>query len=79
MGRLASTEQINDDILSFHEIDRLASDAEYAERMERFRAELVTSSGTCLCAELIFLPYFLAEASCSIINLYQPRVFQLGS
>lgn len=79
MGRLASTEQINDDILSFHEIDRLASDVEYAERMKRFRAELVVSSCTCLCAELIFLPYFLAEASCSIINLYQPRVFQLGS
>lgn len=70
---------MNDDIPSFHEIDRLTSDVEYAERMERFRAGLVTSSGTCLCAELIFLPYFLAEASCSLINLYQPRVFQLGS
>lgn len=70
---------MNDEIPSFHEIDRLASDVEYAERMKRFHAELVISSGTCLCAELIFLPYFLAEASCSIINLYQPRVFQLGS
>lgn len=67
------------DVPSLHEIDRLASDVKYAERMERFRAELVVSSGTCLCAELIFLPYFLAEASCSIINLYQPRLFQLGS
>lgn len=70
---------MNDDVPSLHEIDGLASDVEFAQRMERFRAELVTSSGTCLCAELIFLPYFLAEASCSIINLYQPRVFQLGS
>lgn len=67
------------DIPSFHETDGLASNVEFAERMKRFRAELVISSGTCLCAELFFLRYFLAEASCSIINLYQPRVFQLGS
>lgn len=58
MGRLASTEQINDDVPSFHEIDRLASDVEYAERMERFRAELVTSSGTCLCAKSTFIRLF---------------------
>lgn len=29
------------DVPSLHEIDRLTSDVEYAERMERFRAELV--------------------------------------
>lgn len=33
-------------------------DVEYAEKMERFRAELVTSSGTCLCAKSTFLPHF---------------------
>lgn len=34
------------DVPSFHETDGLASNAEFAERMKRFRAELVISSGT---------------------------------
>lgn len=46
------------DVRSLHEIDRLASDVEYAERMKRFRAELVVSSGTCLCAESTFIRLF---------------------
>lgn len=50
-------EEMND-VPSFHETDRLASDVEYAERMERFRAELVVSSGTCLCAKSTFIRLF---------------------
>lgn len=46
------------DVPSLHEIDRLASDVEYAERMERFPAELVISSGTCLCAKSTFIRLF---------------------
>lgn len=46
------------DVPSLHEIDRLASDVEYAERMERFRAELVISSGTCLCSTSTFMRLF---------------------
>lgn len=44
-------EEMND-VPSFHETDRLTSDVEYAERMERFRAELVASSGQVL----VFVP-----------------------
>lgn len=42
------------DVPSLHEIVRLTSDVEYAERMERFRAELVISSGTCLWCQINF-------------------------
>lgn len=46
------------DVPSLHEIDRLTSDVEVAQRMERFRAELVTPSGTCLCAKSTFIRLF---------------------
>lgn len=67
------------DVPSLHEIDRLTSDVEYAKRMERFRAELVIHQVLVFVPNQLLFAYFLAEASRSIINLYQPRVFQLGS
>lgn len=79
MGRLASTEWMNYDVPSLHEIDRLASDVEYAERMSVFVLNLWFHQVLVFVPNQLLFAYFLAEASCSIINLYQPRIFQLDS